>query len=548
MTAAEQRISAILTDHQDRLLARWRGYEKILLFELARALDDAAFGLMLPAAGEAAESRRTVLLGGAPAMRPLLERVRGVEGGVPWGPPNREFAAMADSHLYYCGRLANLLRLVALERYGLATVAYPCPDRLLIEIANADIEYEDMRAVSHTAGGRPEPLFALFPESPDLLQRIDAYVGVEENGLIRYENDDELIAYYRAVATERAKRFLEGEALPSDSVIGGRTFSRWLEAAVAASGRTLQHIAFATRLASLRPELALRHLLTLFVRRDDLHDVLVATGEPPAYALELVRALTLDADTAAVCVADHEIPNPFYIDFGREFVLLPCTGTLLNPVVALVKFLASEHRTDWNRAVARREDVFRGELRALLAEPAFNVAPSGIRLRRPDGSTLTDIDAVVVDRTCGAVALLQLKWHDIYGRSLKERNSRRLNLLAANEWVERVSTWVDGRSAAAIAASLKLGSASEDRPPQIFVVSRYAAQFVGEPLFDARAAWIGWGDLTRAFRRSTNHSARDFFAELFLEYRGGRKSPVPRLEPQVETFEYPSLSIEVRVQ
>jgi hypothetical protein len=548
MTTAEQRIAALLNDYLDRVLLRWTGYEKILLFELARALDDAAFGLMLLAAPESAGAHRTVLLGSAPAMRPLLERVRGVAGGVPWGPSSRELSALADSHLHYSGRLANLVRLAALERYGLASVTYPRPDHLVLEIASGDIEYEDREAVSDIAGGRPEPLFALFPESPDLLRRMDTYVGVEQNGLIRYANDDELVAYYRAVAADRAKKFLEGEALPPDAVIGGRTFARWLDAVIAASGRILQHIAFATRLASLRPDLMLRHLLTLFVRRQDLHNVLVEAGEPPTFAVELVRALTLDSDAAAACLADHEIPNPFYIDFGRDFVLLPCTGALLNPVAAVVKFLRSQYRTDWDRAVARREEVFRDEVRSLFSEPAFHVPSSGVRLQRADGSTLTDIDAVVLDRACGGIALLQLKWHDIYGRSLKERNSRRSNLLGANKWVERVSQWVDGRSAGAIAAALKVGSASEDRPPQIFVVSRYAAQFVGQPLFDARAGWIGWGDLTGAFLRSENDPPRDFFGDLLSECRGGRKAPVTRSEPQVETFEYPSLSIEVRVQ
>lgn len=116
VTVAEERINAILREHQDRLLAHWTGYEKILLFELARALDAAAFGQMLPAATDSVESRRVVLLGGATALHPLLRRVKGAQGDVPWVQAEPELLRLADSHLFYCGRLANLLRLASLER------------------------------------------------------------------------------------------------------------------------------------------------------------------------------------------------------------------------------------------------------------------------------------------------------------------------------------------------------------------------------------------------------------------------------------------------
>jgi hypothetical protein len=547
MTLAEQRIGAILSDHQDRLLARWTGYEKVLLFELARALDAAAFSQMFSAAADSAETPRTILLGGATALYPLLHRLKGAEGGVPWVQADRELGRLADSHLHYCGRLANVLRLASLERYGLARTTFVTPNHLLLEVANGDVEHEDMEAVGHIRSGDPKPPFQLFPESPELLRRMEeAYVGVQPNGLIRYDNDDELIAYYRTLASRRAQIFLEGEALPPDALIGGRTFARWLDAAIAASGRSLQHIAFAIQLVSKRPDLSLRNLMTLFVRREDLHEVLLGADEPAAYALELVRALTLDDEAAEACIADHEVPVPFYIDFGRDFVLLPCLGALLNPVATLVRFLKSHHRGDWDRAVSRREEIFRADLRKLFPEPRFHVPPSGFRLRRADGTTLTDIDAVVVDRTFGALALIQLKWHDIYGRSLKERDSRRLNLLEANKWVERVSQWVDARSAAAIATALRLGSASEDRPPYLFVVSRYAAQFVRNEPYDDKAAWLGWGELTRAMSQSA--LADDILGELATGFRGGRQRATTTSEPQRATFNYSTLTIEVRVQ
>jgi hypothetical protein len=84
-------------------------------------------------------------------------------------------------------------------------------------------------------------------------------------------------------------------------------------------------------------------------------------------------------------------------------------------------------------------------------------------------------------------------------------------------------------------------------PPYLFVVSRYAAQFVGNEPYDEKAAWMGWGDLMRVMPQSTCDADKNMLGELAMDFRGGRQRATTKSEPQTAVFEYPTLTIEVRV-
>jgi hypothetical protein len=289
-------------------------------------------------------------------------------------------------------------------------------------------------------------------------------------------------------------------------------------------------------------QLDLRNLLTVFERRDDLSRVWEEAGETPGWIGQLISYMTLDAQSAASLEKDHEVPLPYYVDLGRDFVLLPSFGGLLNPCAGLVWQLKKEFRTDWDRGVDGREVAFRSELERAFPSSRFTIPQKGFRLRRSDGSELTDVDAVIVDREAGSLALVQLKWHDIFGRSLRERNSRRLNLLRANKWVDRVTTWIAGRSASAVAEALNVGAASTDRPPELLVVTRHDSRFTGLDSFDQRAAWLGWAELVH---KAAHSKETDLLPVIARDHRGGGTAEsTPVRVP--ETFQFRGLRIEVR--
>jgi hypothetical protein len=542
MTTAE----LLLIAHRDRYIAAvaksWRGYERELLISLVRALDFSAYiHCIAKIDRDGAPGMR--LRGAASALRPLLRVVKNMPGPIPWAASPLDYEPAFDNHLAICGRFAAAIRLAAMERYGLSK-ARISDDKILIETV-ADVEERIEVEAGHTANARARAaLLELHPHlagrSPKVRRRLDRYGRVVDGWSIGYDNDEFLLDHYRTLARIEAAGTVEAEALPAAAQIGGRPFGNWSEASAVAYAAVLHHIDAAGCLCERMPDLNPRNLLTIFARREDIVDVLMERGGDHAGAQKLMAGLTLDAEGAAWSEDRHDIPLPYYIDAGEHFVLLPTFGGLLNSHAGLLDHLRRKYRADWDRIVHGREDVFRNDLRRLLPEPRYKVLEKGLKLRRRDKSTLTDADAVVLDRQAGVVIFVQLKWYDVHGFCLAERDSRRENLLTkGNEWVEKVHGWIDGRTSAEISRTYGWGDAAEVAP-ELLVLARHSARFAGETRYDPRASWTSWHALTEEM---LDPSCKGFVAAIT---RTQNRKPKPANPAGTTIFELPGMIVEVR--
>lgn len=548
MHRAEQVISAIRTAYLARTAAASTGYERQFLIELVRGLDEASFAFtMAPNSAQLVRrdaARHLILLGAASALRPLMEGLQDDPGGVPWGPTTPHFSSVADQHLINCGRLAVVQRLAAMERYGLAEATFLSDNHLVLEMASDDDDIAERKAgawLGALARQRLSMIAArMAAQKAEVAGRIDRYASVQDGWFLRYDPDEETMVYHRDFAEIHNAGTAEGDALPSSALLGGRPFADWNKASISAYGRVLHHIACATRLKARTTGLELRNLLTVFARKEDVAAVWQQSGETAEGAQQIIAGLSLNAETAAGCERDHELPLPYYVDFGRHFVLLPMFGGLMNASAGLTWHLRRTFRRDWDRAVDGREQVFRENLRELFTSPRYTIPDRGFRIRRTDGTELTDIDAVLIDNTTGRLGLVQLKWPDIYGRSLAERNSRRMNLLKANEWVSRVSEWIGSRSSGDVSTALGLGPSGSAASPVLLVLARHAARFSGETGYDGRAHWESW---PRLVQRCLTSREPDFL-RMLARNRGAAKSK--RRTPSIDIHEIPGLTVEVR--
>jgi hypothetical protein len=544
LKSAEQWLIAQRDRYVAAVCENWRGYERQLLIALVRALDVAAYNHRVAKDGRTRDPEAGLRLrGAATALRPVLQVVRDMPGGIPWTPSNPDYALAFDNHLLTCGRFAAAIRLAAMERYGMATATVVGNDRIVIEAASDAEERAEVDA-GHAASVRARVAYAalrpdLAARNPEVRRRMDLYGRADMEWFIGYDNDEFLVEHYRELASIRAAGVVEAEALPTTGIIGGRPFREWSNASTVAYGAVLHHIDAAGRLRSRTPGLEMRNLMTIFALREDIVGVLGERGDSRLRALQLMAGLTLDAEGAASCENRHEIPLPYYIDCGEHFVLLPVFGGLMNPHAGLLDHLRRTYRTDWDSIVDGREEVFREDLRRLLPEPRYKMLERGLRLKRKDGSTLTDADAVVLDRQTGVVILIQLKWYDAHGFSLAERDSRRANLLTkGNEWVEKVHGWIAGRTSAEIAKIYGWGKAA-DAPPELLVMARHATRFAGESRFDPRASWMSWHALTEEMHKP---ACEGFVAAVAQGRRRGRAQGIKG----TTLIELPGLSVEVR--
>src|SRR5690348_7576703 len=128
-TAAEA-LETELRQLQSHAAILWHGREKTAVIEIVRSLDGVNVDRLLT--GDFGDApihydRRAHIyasLGAAPALRPFLSKVKGMPGGVPWRRSIGEAARFTYSYLVTCGQLSHLRRMVALERYGLASTTW----------------------------------------------------------------------------------------------------------------------------------------------------------------------------------------------------------------------------------------------------------------------------------------------------------------------------------------------------------------------------------------------------------------------------------------
>lgn len=550
MLIAERHIAEIRAEYLARTVETWRGYEHVSLIEIVRGLDAAAFALtMAPNRTQLIRedvARHYIILGAASAIRPFLEAVRDDPGGVPWGPTSHRISLIVDQHLRNCGELAAVQRLAALERYGLAEAKFLAADHLVLEVESDDDDFAEVRSGSWLSEQARRKLAAAEARMAAMKDRvaakIDQYTDVHDGWFIQYDPDWEMVEYHRDYAKLYAAGTAEADALPGNAILGGRSFAEWNETSLTALGRVFHHIACATRLKATKQDLELRNLLTVFARKDDIVATWQEVGETREWAERIAEGLTLDVAGAAAAERDCEVPLPYYIDFGRDFVLLPMFGGLMNPHAGLGWHLRRMYRSDWDRSVDGREQVFRHDLQALFPGPRYIIPGHGIRLKRDDGSDLTDVDAVLLENHTGALVLVQLKWPDIYGRSLAERNSRRINLLKANEWVGRVHDWIAGRSAAEVGKALGL-SVAGCRRPEILVIARHTVRFSGEVGYDQRAHWISWPQLVQL---RTQCPERDVCSLLGDQNQQTKNHRVKSRKGGAVHHHFPGLTVEVR--
>ena len=472
-TDAEQFLSREIEKVQLYAANLWQGYERTALVEIVRSLDVAAvakkLGLTASPATPPPQHLQFLLAGAATAMRPFLAKVKGnPEDAIPWGSSTRGQEEFADVYLRHCGRLTHLRRMAGLERYGLARTTMEGPNKLIIETrwGSAELAATAAMEVWRTRQDSASPGTDDRIRRQWLEDRMARYVESANMWFIRYDNRPVVVESYRKDAREYGRRFLEREALPPEASMGDQPFEKWMTACDWALGRILCHVDYATLLRKKEPDVQWRDILTIYARREDLAEVWLEAGLAAERLPATINAMTLGVDGLDDWEQASEVPTPFYIDFGEHFVLLPCFGALVNPYFTLFRHLRREYRPDWDRAVDGREEIFRRDVAQRFVEPRFHVPPRGFDIRRTDRSKITDIDAVVLDRQTGTLALIQLKWHDIVGRSLAERESRRRNLGEANRWINEVSDWMgpDSNSSRAISQRLGMSELGGRRP------------------------------------------------------------------------------------
>lgn len=452
-----------------------------------------------------------------PILHAFLPTLDQFGDGIPWVPSNRKTAEWADRILSETGQLAILRRLANCEHYGLVRCELHSENHISIHVLVKDQESEDAQDYAWLISQKLDHRSAYQACLNQQIQgwardKIDQYVDIHLDHFIQYDSDWELHKLYQEQAYSSLITSPEADALPDDSIIGPRTFGEWKMLAITAVARAMLHLSFATRLiAKNRDKLNLRNLLTVPVRYEDLRAVWSQQTKitDPDDLDEIADIFLLTPKHTEEYYSSYDSPLPYNIKFGKFFALLPQFGYIGNTCTFLVTELKRKYRKDWDKAVNQREAQFQQDLYALLPEPRYVRGRENITLRSSSGAIVTDIDAVLFDTTANCLYLFQLKWFDVFGLGLKERQSKLTNLLKANKWVNQVSSWISTLSQCELFIRLDLQKHQPEITAEIrlIVLTRNSARFSGSHKYDERAAWIAWPRLIRLVTEGSNHLA-----------------------------------------
>jgi hypothetical protein len=331
---------------------------------------------------------------------------------------------------------------------------------------------------------------------PEILDKISRSVFVWRDHFMGYSNDIETEVYFNEHAYLDAKQTVEWDMFSPECLFGNIRYGDIVQAIIDFSGYSIKHIYCANVLKTLYPKLINENLFTCIFTEDDLVHLIVSNQKTDIKnAKTILDTLSLTSKkgdyynhTSASCAPLIKVSEQQYIRSIRGF---------LDGAFEFALFrLHNSFPKDWDRNVNTREKTFKEHLYMLFDNDRFLCVPHAILLES-NGKVSTDIDAAVVDKVTGEIALFQLKWQDPTSYSSFALKSKKNNYNEQTQkWINVVDTWLKNSSEAELASKIgiKKKYIKKDKV-LLFVLGRHHGNYSGISKPTSKCAWVQWYQL-----------------------------------------------------
>lgn len=148
---------------------------------------------------------------------------------------------------------------------------------------------------------------------------------------------------------------------------------------------------------------------------------------------------------------------------------------------------------EWSGNTKNREALFKKELYLIFKSDNFFCNNNNVIISS-GGQQKTDIDAVVIDKTAGEIALFQLKWQAHTYVSARSLNSKSLNYNAeTKKWLDCVRSWLSSASEGEMSSLLGVKKKFINKNKvYLFVLGRQHGNYSGDKNIDENCAWAQW--------------------------------------------------------
>lgn len=331
---------------------------------------------------------------------------------------------------------------------------------------------------------------------PEILNKISRSVFVWQNHFMGYSNDIETEVYFNELAYLDAKQTVEWDMFSPECLFGNTHYGDIVQAIIDFSGYSIKHVYYVNELKTLHPKLMNENLFTCIFNEDDLvHLVASNLKTDIKNAKTIIDTLSLTANngdyykhTSASCAPLVKVSEQQYVRSIRGF---------LDGAFEFALFrLHTSFPKDWDRNVNTREKTFKEHLYLLFDNDRFLCVPHTILLES-NGKIITDIDAAVIDRVTGEIALFQLKWQDPTSYSSFALKSKKNNFNEQTQkWIDTVDGWVKNSNEAELSSKMGIRKKYIQKDKiLLFVLGRHHGNYSGLSKPTSKCAWVQWYQL-----------------------------------------------------
>lgn len=275
--------------------------------------------------------------------------------------------------------------------------------------------------------------------------------------MMAYDADPEVDDHFLAEASIYVNRCRNDAGIHPSIAVGETSGVDLIALTAVIVSLHLKHIRFALLASQLYPEICIPQSLTIWGPIADLKASITEwMGVSSQQASDAIDAITIRATDARLLENETSPLIPLLIDLGNGMLIRPVASLARNPFAAITRTLVERDARARHEIMRPREEWLRDQLYAMFRGSRYAVVEGNVKLRS-GSKILTDIDAAILDRTTGELALFQIKWQDFSTDDVRALRSRTRNLVHEVEaWAEKVGKWFILQNAATIANTFRL--------------------------------------------------------------------------------------------
>jgi len=460
-----------------------------------------------------------------------------------------EMVSWADSNIQFSGKIEFCKQLISYEKAGLITITSPKQNEFTFSYTHetTGIEQFDNMSMDFYKKEIVERIISekkkAKPFNEDKIKKeLRKIIKNPDGKMISYNTTPEIDEYYNQRGHFHLLRSQGYDDFDTKDKFGGIEYWKYIDMIELVTGSAIMHMEACLELVKKNPNVNLLNILSY----THFKDKAISTysnylGMSEDKVEQIFSCLTLSKENFDYYLEYPATPPPMYFQVSDNLTIRSIAGCLSNPISLLNRELKRKFRSDYDKAVNRREDRFRKELFLFFQDKRIIKIPRGINISF-DGIK-TDIDAVVFDSKTGTLGIFQLKWQDPFGKDMTERYSRMSNLFPkANEWVTKMKFWATNNTSKTIFNSLQINKQLKEKVEIkeicCFVISRNQMNFTGMEIVDETVAWSSWHQLIES-QAKIKTDIDDPIREMFVKIKSF--SPERRIKseelPQAENIE-----------